>query len=114
MAMAQTSNDPQHHDGMDDVLARLDALSQAIQDLSERVERLLEKRGVGDGWMWIPEAGRRYGVCQKTIRRWVQDGKIEHKKVGTRIKVRELTARKKTGSGASATHKMEPLKRGKR
>jgi excisionase family DNA binding protein len=69
-------------------LAELAALPAVVADLQARIcdleKRLIvvEHRGLS-----VREAAERRGCCEKTIRRQIEDGEIEHRWTGGRVAV---------------------------
>jgi excisionase family DNA binding protein len=69
-------------------LAQLAALPDVVDQLQERIEELEQRLTVAERRPFaVAEAAKALGVSEKTIRRRIERGEIQHQRTGSRIVV---------------------------
>jgi excisionase family DNA binding protein len=69
-------------------LAELAALPVVVEQLQTRVRELEQRLTIAERRPFsVAEAAKALGVCQKTVRRRIDAGELQHQRTGTRVVV---------------------------
>jgi excisionase family DNA binding protein len=69
-------------------LAQLAALPDVVEQLQNRISELEERLTLAERRPYsVAEAAKALGVCEKTVRRRIDAGELQHQRTGARVVV---------------------------
>lgn len=69
-------------------LAQLAALPEVVEQLQTRISELEERLTLAERRPYsVAEAAKALGVCEKTVRRRIDAGELQHQRTGSRVVV---------------------------
>ena len=69
-------------------LAQLAALPEVVEELQTRISELEERLTLAERRPYsVAQAAKALGVCEKTVRRRIDAGELQHQRTGARVVV---------------------------